>query len=73
MTAELHDYMGEDVGRKIGMPLDEFTTEAYNELMSGKDQINIGTPFMASERFHAIIADRREAFENMAQIMKRIH
>lgn len=64
--------MGEDTGRKIGMPLDEFTTEAYDELMSGKDQIIVGSPFMPQERFREIVRDRRAAFENMAGVLKRL-
>ena len=35
--------MGEEQGRKFEMPLDAFTDEAYKGLVSGKDQLVIGS------------------------------
>lgn len=70
-SAELHDYMGEEQGRNLGMPVDKFTDTAYKGLVSGKDQIIIGT-VGPEETFHEIVDKRRTAFENLAKII-RLH
>ncbi|OAF60565.1 hypothetical protein VC83_03294 [Pseudogymnoascus destructans] len=42
VKTDLHDYMGVEVGRNLGMPLDQFTEEAYQGLLSGDDTIAVG-------------------------------
>ncbi|KAH8821400.1 oxidoreductase [Xylogone sp. PMI_703] len=69
VQTELHDYMGEERGRNLGMPLDAFTEEAYSGLISGKDQIIIGSVGPA-DRFNEIVDKRRAAFEDLAQLMR---
>lgn len=68
-AAELHDYMGEQAGRKLGMPLDAFTETAYQGLAEGKDQIIIGS-IGPAETFNEIIDKRRTAFENLSKMMR---
>lgn len=68
-TAELHDYIGEEAGRKLGMPLDTFTEQAYQALAEGKDEIIIGS-IGPADTFNRIVDDRRTAFENLAKIMR---
>lgn len=46
--------MGEEAGRRLGMPLNAFTEEAYKELAAGNDQIVIGSVGPA-ETFNEII------------------
>lgn len=63
-----------DHGRKIGMPLDEFSNKAYELLMTGKDQIIIGTVGPAgrggpAEMFLEVIEKRRTVFEWLSKIM----
>jgi hypothetical protein len=63
-----------DHGRKIGMPLDEFSDKAYELLMTGKDQIIIGTVGPAgaggpAEMFLEVIEKRRSVFEWLSRIM----
>jgi hypothetical protein len=59
------DYMGESVGRSLGMPADEFAEKTFEALMSGSDQILIGiTP---SQTFHQIVDMRRAAFNNLTK------
>lgn len=44
-TAELHDEKHQpDInnGRQIGMPLDQFTKEAYEGLAAGKEEVVVG-------------------------------
>ncbi|KAE9368362.1 oxidoreductase [Stipitochalara longipes BDJ] len=73
VQSELHDYMG-DHGRKIGMPLDEFSDKAFELLRSGKDQIIIGTVGPTgqggpAEMFLEVIEKRRSVFEWLSKIM----
>ena len=68
-TAELHDYMGLETGRNLGMPLDVFIEQVYKELAEGKDQIVIGS-IGPGETFNDIIDKRRTAFANLSKIMR---
>ena len=70
-SAELHDYMGEEKGRAIGMPLPQFTDEAHKRLLEDKDQIIVGA-IGPAETFHEIIDKRREAFNNLAGFMRSL-
>ncbi|KAL8749058.1 MAG: hypothetical protein Q9184_006954 [Pyrenodesmia sp. 2 TL-2023] len=70
VQTELHDYMGEDKGRALGMPLETFTDEAYKGLEAGKDQIVIGS-IGPPEVFHDIVDKRRGAAESLHAMMKR--
>lgn len=69
MQTELHDYAG-PAGKQIGMQADEFIDAAYKELISGSDQIVIGSIGL-EERFNGIINQRRAAFEDLAKMMQR--
>lgn len=70
IVAELHDaQMGEEAGRKLGMPLDAFTEEVYKALVAGRDQIVIGSVGPA-EAFNDIIDKRRNAFTALAKMMR---
>lgn len=65
--------MGEEAGRKFGMPVDEFTEIAFKELASGKDQVIIGTigpgKGYDENKFHAIMNGKRDAFQWLADLM----
>ncbi|OLN97392.1 Bifunctional solanapyrone synthase 1 [Colletotrichum chlorophyti] len=39
VQTELHDYMGEKLGRSLGMPLQEFTEKTYEHLIAGSENI----------------------------------
>ncbi|KAK5258268.1 hypothetical protein LTR40_008233 [Exophiala xenobiotica] len=69
VQTELHDYMGEERGRALGMPIDKFTDAAFKGLTSGRDQTVIGA-IGPEETFHEIIDKRRTAFENLAKMMR---
>ncbi|KAE8361609.1 hypothetical protein BDV27DRAFT_147680 [Aspergillus caelatus] len=43
VQSELHDYMTPEVGRKVGMPLDQFIDEAFAGFQAGKDQVVVGS------------------------------
>ncbi|MCJ1240406.1 hypothetical protein MMC14_008408 [Varicellaria rhodocarpa] len=69
VQTELHDYMGEEKGRALGMPLDKFCNEAYDGLNSGKDQVIIGS-IGPPEKFNDIVDKRRGTFEFLAKMMR---
>ncbi|MCJ1321743.1 hypothetical protein MMC15_007088 [Xylographa vitiligo] len=69
VQTELHDYMGVDRGRSLGMPLDKFCDEAYTGLASGKDQVVIGS-IGPQEKFMDIVDKRRSTFEFLANMMR---
>ena len=69
VQTELHDYMGLDRGRSLGMPLDKFCDEAYNGLAGGKDQVVIGS-IGPQDKFMDIVDKRRSTFEFLANIMR---
>lgn len=61
--------MGAEKGRELGMPIDRFTEAAYNGLVSGSDQIIIGSVGPA-DTFNEIVDKRRATFENLAKMMR---
>ena len=66
--AELHDYMGEERGRALGMPVNEFVDKAYAGLVSGSDHVIIGS-VGPEDLFLDIAHKRRQAFDSLANIM----
>ena len=63
--------MGAEAGRKLGMPLDQFTEQAYKELVAGHDQIMIGSVVgMPPQEFNEIVEKRRAGAENLAKMMR---
>jgi short-subunit dehydrogenase involved in D-alanine esterification of teichoic acids len=64
-TAELHDEKHQpDIknGGSIGMPLDEFTEEAWEGLVAGDDNVPVGMGKMAWKGFES---ERQEIFQRM--------
>lgn len=69
VQTELHDEKHQpDLknGHLIGMPLDEFTDEAWTKLSLGDDQIPVGG---ARFSFDAFELKRQETFQQMRQMM----
>lgn len=63
-----------DHGRKIGMPLEEFSNKTYELLETGQDQIIIGTVGPPStggqaEMYREVVEKRRSVFEWLSKIM----
>ncbi|KAI9683494.1 MAG: hypothetical protein M1822_006034 [Bathelium mastoideum] len=69
VQTELHDYLGEDKGRSMGMPLAEFTDQAYKGLTSGSDQVAVGAVGQA-DLYNDVLNKRRTVFENLAKMMR---
>ncbi|KAL9106341.1 MAG: hypothetical protein Q9227_008610 [Pyrenula ochraceoflavens] len=71
--AELHDYLGPTKGRAMGMPVDQFTSEAYAGLQSGSDHVIVGAAGPGSkEGFDEIVRLRRERFEGLSGVIRKM-
>ncbi|KAB8217453.1 hypothetical protein BDV33DRAFT_193535 [Aspergillus novoparasiticus] len=64
VQSELHDYMTPEVGRKIGIPLDQFIDEAFAGLQAGKDQVVVGS-ITDEKTFYEVLNKRRAMFETL--------
>ena len=51
------------------MPLDKFCDEAYDGLVSGKDQVVVGS-IGPADTFMEIVNKRRTAFESLANLIR---
>lgn len=79
VQTELHDYMGEERGRAMGMPVDAFTEQAYNGLASGKDEVSVGgmgipgTPeaTKVTALMEEVASKRQEAFTVLSEFMHK--
>lgn len=71
-TAELHDYMGAEKFRQLGMPLAEFTDQAWAELINGDDEVFVGC-IPPKELFFSIAHQRRAVCEALGQQLKSMH
>ncbi|KUJ13967.1 oxidoreductase [Mollisia scopiformis] len=69
VQTELHDYMGAETGRKMGMPLEDFTKLVMDGFYAGHDQIVIGS-ILDPTTFNEIVNKRRTAFEKLAEIIR---
>ncbi|CAD6581187.1 MAG: hypothetical protein ASARMPREDX12_000385 [Alectoria sarmentosa] len=72
VQTELHDYMGHGSGRKLGMPVDAFVDETYKGLASGSDQVIVGS-VGPPDTFNEIVDKRRNAFQNLAKLVRGEH
>lgn len=70
IAAEIHDYLGAERGRGMGMPVQEFVEAAYAGLVRGDDVVNVGLPGGASqEDYDALIGARQKIFDNLSNLM----
>ncbi|KAH6648020.1 hypothetical protein BKA67DRAFT_579221 [Truncatella angustata] len=59
VQTELHDWMGQEKGRALGMPLDEFTEIVYRELLKGLEFIVIGSIATEPQEVYQDMVDKR--------------
>ena len=70
VVAELHDYMGHDTGRGMGMPVGEFVDKVYAGLAKDQEHIDIGLPGGATEEeYKQLIGARQAIFDKLSNIM----
>ncbi|KAG9858248.1 hypothetical protein KCV05_g773, partial [Aureobasidium melanogenum] len=72
VQTELHDYMGAEKGRQMGMPLDQFLDEAYEGLAAGQDHVIVGS-IGPAEEFRGLVETRRRVFDNLANAFRNLH
>ncbi|KFY00243.1 hypothetical protein V490_01426 [Pseudogymnoascus sp. VKM F-3557] len=74
VKTELHDYMGVEVGRNLGMPLDKFTEDAYQGLLTGEDTIAVGAIMLpgAKETIADIVTKRRSMFTALSDLIRSL-
>jgi hypothetical protein len=62
--------MGEERGRSLGMPLDEFTDAAFKELSKGEDLVVIGSiATEPRETYMELLEKRRNIFNKLSGVM----
>ncbi|GFP56979.1 uncharacterized oxidoreductase DltE [Trichoderma asperellum] len=67
VQTELHDYMGIERGRALGMPLADFTEQAYAALAAGKEEIIIGNLQGATpEDIELFLEKRKLLFDSLS-------
>ena len=64
--------MDPEKGRQLGMPVHDFVDETFKGLASGSDQVIVGS-IGPADTFHDIIDKRRNAFQNLAKMMRNEH
>ncbi|KJZ72287.1 hypothetical protein HIM_08328 [Hirsutella minnesotensis 3608] len=71
VQTELHDYMGEERGRALGMPVDEFVDQTFEQLSREKEEISIGAiGAVAREPYIALLETRRTMFETLSDVIQ---
>ena len=65
--------MGVEAGRKFGMPLDQFTNEAFSEIVAGNQDIYIGTVGGSTKEQVMEMANLKlAAFGRMTELTRKI-
>jgi hypothetical protein len=60
--------MGEEVGRAVGIPVDEFTEKAWAQLAAGSDHVIVGS-FGPEEKYLGMVKQRRDTFESLSDMI----
>jgi short-subunit dehydrogenase involved in D-alanine esterification of teichoic acids len=68
VQSELHDYMGPETGRAMGMPVDVFTEKAWAQLAAGSELVVVGS-FGPEEKFQEMLRLRGGIFEALSNMM----
>ncbi|KAH7144176.1 hypothetical protein B0J13DRAFT_40726 [Dactylonectria estremocensis] len=68
VQTELHDYMGPDRGRSLGMPVAEFVEKVWPQLATGLEHIIVDA-IGSKETFLGSVNSRRELFAILSEIL----
>ncbi|KAJ5383470.1 Glucose/ribitol dehydrogenase [Penicillium concentricum] len=71
VSTELHDYMGIEKGRGMGMPVEQYAEDAYQALETGSDEI-IGGSVGPTEVFQDLADKRRKIFDEFAPMLRDV-
>lgn len=75
VQTELHDFeSGPKVGRKMGIPVEDFVAETWEELKQGKKDVYVGSIGASTKEQFMEIADKRaEAIDRLNQLLRNFH
>lgn len=66
--------MGEEKGSKFGMPLEDFVSQTYAELVEGRSDIFPGTVGGSTkEQFLEIVEKRDAGFARMSKLLRSMY
>lgn len=68
LAAELHDYLGPERGRSMGMPVAEFIEKTWPQIVSETDHIIIGA-IGPEELFLDAVSQRRKQFDALSDLL----
>ncbi|KAH6853374.1 hypothetical protein B0I37DRAFT_359128 [Chaetomium sp. MPI-CAGE-AT-0009] len=68
VQTELHDYMGPETGRAMGMPVDVFTEKAWAQLAAGSELVVVGS-FGPEGEFQEMLRLRSGIFDALSDVM----
>lgn len=62
--------MGAELGRSLGMPVEEFTEQAYAQLARDEEQILVGLPGAATAgEYEQLLGARQSIFERLSNVL----
>lgn len=68
LAAELHDYMGQERGRSMGMPVQEFTEKTYSQLVTGCDDVLVGS-VGREEPYLELFRSRKQQADDLTKLV----
>ncbi|QQK42905.1 Glucose/ribitol dehydrogenase [Penicillium digitatum] len=71
VSTELHDYMGLEKGRGMGMPVEQYAEDAYRALEMGSDEM-LGGSVGPTEVFQDLADTRRKIFDEFAPMLRYV-
>ncbi|OQD98661.1 hypothetical protein PENSOL_c008G05019 [Penicillium solitum] len=71
VSTELHDYMGIEKGRGMGMPVKEYAKHVYQVLETGSDEV-LGGGAGPTEVFRDLNDKRRQIFDELVPMLRDV-
>ncbi|KAJ6782162.1 hypothetical protein PWT90_09087 [Aphanocladium album] len=72
VQTELHDYMGEEHGRSVGIPLADFIDQVYPQLERSEEHTSVSIPLgVSAEDYHSFVGTRQRMFDQLSDVMMK--
>ncbi|KAJ5129338.1 Glucose/ribitol dehydrogenase [Penicillium bovifimosum] len=71
VSTELHDYMGIEKGRSMGMPAEQYAEYAIQALQRGSDEV-LGGSVQPIDNFQELVDKRRKLFNEFAPMLRDV-
>nr|XP_036589881.1 short-chain dehydrogenase reductase family [Colletotrichum truncatum]KAF6801886.1 short-chain dehydrogenase reductase family [Colletotrichum truncatum] len=68
VQTEIHDYMGKERGRAIGMPVQSFVEEAFEQFLAGAEDVIVGS-VGPEEQYLSLFKSRKEQADDFANLL----